>query len=171
MVEGRNAGILDGNDEGTRVGVALAEEISVGVRDQDANNQRAQDVEDENTPDVASSGLGDVAARSLAFTSSVGDDFGGQNVGEAGLDEGIPDCEELARIALANIWVKCTWVLPVAEADTVVVGGSAKEDDNADNDEAEDGDDFDGSEPEFRFTVVFDSNEVENDAYCTDMLG
>ena len=97
VVEAFDAGRLDANNEGTCGRVTRAAQLLVIGAHDDADDEGCEAVEDRETPHEALGGLGDVAARVDCLTRSDGDQFGGGDEGEAGLDEGVPVGQKFAR--------------------------------------------------------------------------
>lgn len=87
---------------------------------------------------------------------------------ESSLNETRPESEEPAPstgnirpISTKRELVERSRVNPVSESDRVVVRSAASHKDNTENDETDDGDDLDGGEPEFGFSVCPRSEEID----------
>lgn len=119
MVQAFDAGVLDGDDEGGGGCVAAAdgaEKVLVVVGDGHADDEGRQHVEDEEAVDETIGCLGDVATRCFGFTGGGDDKLGGHDEGEARLDEGVPEGEEAASVALCDERVESARLVPIAEA-------------------------------------------------------
>ena len=131
----------------------LQVQVGVRVRHEKTDNCDAADVEEQYANVDAADGLWDVAARVSCFTTSDGDNLCA-NEGESGLGHYSPPCQESALASFNAVeLVEGSWVLPVAEANTVVVGTSTKVKYNAEDYQTSDGDNFDRSKYEFGFAV------------------
>ena len=103
--------------------------------------------------DEVNARLGDVAPRVARLAARDGDDLCA-DVREGGLrHDGPPRKEPALGPCDAIELVERTGILPVAEADAVVVGAAAEVEDDAEDDEAGDRDDLDGGEDEFCLAV------------------
>lgn len=158
-----NTGVLDRNDErrfgGTRVEV---ETWSVGW-DNDTDDESTTEVEDEDSDKDSLDCSGDVSSRVLGFTSGNGDNLG-TNVREGGLGEDGPETEESTETAGdTRVLGEWTWVLPVLETDLLTVGSTTSRDDDTENDQTDNGQDLDGSEPEFGLSISSSTQEVDGD--------
>lgn len=148
--------------EGRRGSVGSTEQVEVIRGNEDANDERRDAVEDSETPDEATSGLGDVATRSNSLTCTDGNQLGRSDKGETGADEGAPVSKEVTCMPWCTEFFKCSWFFVVPEAeDTILVGTTAEEDDNTQDDKATDGDELDGSKPKLGLTEEANSNDVE----------
>ena len=152
---------LGGDDEGRGCGVGLrAEERWVVVGDQEADAEDGEDEEDENSVESLLDRGWDVLAWVFCLTGCNTDQLGSL-VGETSLDENSPEADELAQRTKSKIFGKSTRVLPVSEANTVVVWASSKINADCKDDEADDGNHLDGTEPEFHFTEEFDRCKIQ----------
>ena len=97
--------------------------------------------------------FGDVAPWIFRLTSSDGDDFRADER-ECGPNQDIPESEESPlRAADAVELRKRSRVLPVTEAETVMIWSSTEVEHDAKDDEASDGEHLDRGEDEFRLAV------------------
>lgn len=170
MVEDGDANVLDANNKRrgsgtTGAAVESAEKLIVVGSDEDTNDERRATVEDGKTPDEAASSLGNVATRSDSLTGSNGNQLGGGDEGEAGGDEGVPKGEEAAsRAPYTFVLHKGPWMSPVIKASHMrLIGAAAKEDDDAENDEAHDGEQLDTGKPKLGLAKELNGNDIEEE--------
>lgn len=122
---------LDSNNEG-RCGSITSVQVQIWVVgwDEQTNDQGTTNVEQEDTDVDSADGLGQVATRVLGLTGSDGHNFG-SNEGEGGLSHNRPPPEELtlgsSNASKLNEWTR---MLPVPEADAIMVGASTQVEDN-----------------------------------------
>lgn len=143
VAETGDAGALDAQDE--RAGACVfgagadgLEEVWVVGGDSDGDDERAEDVEDDEAIDESFGRFRDIPSRCLALASGNRNKFRTQHERKARSDKGCPESENFADIAEAGFRIafESARMLPVAEAEPVVVGAAAEEEDDAEDDEA-----------------------------------
>lgn len=149
VVQSADTSILDANNEGTGAGartttVDTVKQFRVVVGNGDSDDQATQNVECEETVDETVRRFGDVATRRNGLASCSGDQLRREDEGEAGLDQGSPECQEAASVHIGDEvrLDECTWALPVPESESVMVGATTEEEDNTQDNETNDGDDL-----------------------------
>lgn len=141
VIQTPNTSSLDANDEGTSTSIFRTtahgpQKVRIIRGDDDRHYKRAQDIEDYQTVNETFVCPGNVTSRSLAFTGSNGDSFGGKYEGKARADKCSPECEKFARVPESGIWVaiECSRIFPVAEAESIMIGSTTEEEDGAEDD-------------------------------------
>lgn len=152
-----DAGVLNGDDEWTGLGVGAAgavEELVVGVWDEETDDGEGDDVEKADTPE-------NLLNRGWERLARVGGLSGGETdqlcTGES---EGC--CYEHGTKTLESV-VECAWVAPVLTSDVTAIWSTAAGQDDTKDDEPDDSDDLDDREEEFRFTVALDTEQINAD--------
>lgn len=168
MGQALDAEVLDADDEGGRTGawLALGQSVlqsRVVVCDQDRDGQGSQDVEEHQPVDESLCCLGDVSSLVFTFGGGHGDQFGPEDEGEPAFDDARVDVQELPEPAGHDVVGERPGTLPVAEADPVVVGPAAPEEDEGHEDQADHTEYFQRGEPELRFAVDFHWADVQAD--------
>lgn len=177
--ERRDSGLLDRKRPGTRVGVASTRDESRVARvDDHADQNGAEDVEERDPVRDAAGGFRDRTVRVLGFGG--GDDDGlDTDETERGVDEGGHETEEVTlrsgdacqttrkvspgiRVAAANelralLTIEVgpgARVVPVAEANPLMVRRAAESDDERSEDQPEEASDLDDSRDNLGFSVA-----------------
>lgn len=154
MGEDGNASKLHRNDEracrGTRALLGPADEQVIGLRHRHAKDQRAEHIKEDDPPQRLADGHADRLARVRSLAKGNTDDLRA-GVCEAGLHHGGPEPEEAAGRPVDEVLSKCTWVVPVLEADHLTGWLAAHGDDETGQDEHDDDKELDGRHPEFCF--------------------
>lgn len=154
-------GAVDGNNPRrvSRTGTAM--EQSVVVRwDENTDGERTEDVEEQNSPEDTSDSLGDVPSRVLGFTGRNRDHLD-TTVREGSVDERVEDTKKATSGTRSDVLLHRTWVLPVAEPETVVCGCTAQVNAECEDEQPNHCDDLDTGEDELCFTVDGNSKDVQ----------
>lgn len=151
--EDGDAGLLDGNDEGTLGGGGAEVQRGIGGRHEQADDEGTADVKDDESEPDALDGLGHGASGVGSLGGGDSSDLG-TDEGEGGVDH---DAEEGEKSTLGawytRILDESSRFLPVLEPDGLMVGPSAGADYNTQYDQADDRDDLDGRKPEFHLAI------------------
>ncbi|KFY71690.1 hypothetical protein V499_08117 [Pseudogymnoascus sp. VKM F-103] len=150
--EDSDASVFDGDDEGAGGTVAAVlvagEEAGVVVGDEEADEGQADDVEEGDAPEDLLDGCGEGFSRVGGLGGGEADEFG------AGEGEGRVDEDGAEALEAVAEWAG---VDPEFAADVAGGGSADAVDDDAEEDEADYGDDFDDGEEEFGFSVAFNA--------------
>lgn len=160
-VELADAGDLGGDDKGRRgaARAGRADEARVVVGHRHAQADDAGDVEEADAQQRLAHGARHVLARVGRLAKGDADELRAE-VGEGGLDDGGPDAEEAAEVALLQVLVEGARVLPVGKASSVVVGAAAERDDEADEDQGADDEGLEQRHPELGLAEEFHVDEL-----------
>ena len=109
--------------------------------DDHASDQHAQDVEDQDTVEDPSDSFGDVPPWRFGFGCGDRDEFHSLE-GEGRLDEHAEETEEATGVLVRGdeVFVHGSRVLPVSESASIMIGSSAKVDDETEENETGDED-------------------------------
>jgi hypothetical protein len=158
-----NLGNLDGNNKGrgrsTSGGLVGKGKLLGVVRYNHAQEENGQTVEEENPVKGELDGAWNSLARILCFTNSDTDKLSTE-VGEDGIDQGAPEAIKFALTSGSNVWFEGTRIVVVLEASCRARTGADGQQEGQEND-ANDGDDFDGTQPEFQLTKELDTKVVD----------
>ena len=130
------------------------------VGDEHAEKEDGETVEDEDSVEGELDCAGDRFPRILGLTDSYTHKLGTE-VGEGSGDEGGPDGEEVARGAGHDVRPNGAGVFPVFEARSFMVGTTATNEDEREEDETADGDDL----------QAYEKMEVRKRARATELEG
>ncbi|GKT46287.1 uncharacterized protein ColSpa_06468 [Colletotrichum spaethianum] len=153
---------------GTGLGLVGESEVRGVVGNQHADEKNTQAVEEQDTVEGQLDRTGDGLAGVLGFGDSDTDKLSAQ-VGEGGVDHARPETEETARIASVDVLPEGTEGIlaevhnSLAEAFAVVVGTTAKGQDEREEDDANDGDDLEAGKPELKLAEELDAKVVDCD--------
>lgn len=152
MWEDGNVCNLDGDDEragrSTRALLGPADEHVVRVRHRHAQDERSEDVEEDDAPHSLADGLADRLARVRGLAEGDAYDLGA-GVGETRLHYGGPEAEEAACRAFNEVFSKCSWIVPVLEANDLTGRLASHGYYEACQYEHDDDEKLDGGHPEF----------------------
>ncbi|KAG7753943.1 hypothetical protein KL911_002419 [Ogataea haglerorum] len=170
VVEHLDSGVLDadhvrraGGTAGSRVD-GVHEPWVVRAND-NADHNHADDVEEGESVDEPLAGLWQVRPWGLGLGGTRGDQLRAENESKRALDDSCPAREELAGVAGSKVLNKGAWVFPVVETEHAVRGRrSAEENDDSHDNQADDGDDLDGRDPELDLAEELHRTEVEHHA-------
>lgn len=139
------------NDErrggGTSLRLVGREQFRTGGGNCHTDDKDTTNVEDDNTPESTTNGYGDVPPWILSFTNGDTNQLG-SDVGEHGIGHDGPETEEDGSRVIMNHFLEVSshrsvGVMPVTEADTIVLGVSTKIDNQTHEQQANEGEYFD----------------------------
>lgn len=162
--QGGDTGVLDGNDEGRFTDSATGSEVLGVGGDNDTDDESTTEVEDQDSDKHLFDGSGDVSSRVLGLSGGNGNNLG-TNVGEGSLGQDGPETEELSEVTLDTgvLDKRSGRSVPVFETNDLARRSTTGRDDDTEDDQTDNGEDLDGGEPEFGFTVGTGTEEVDKD--------
>ena len=163
MVEAMDAGVLYTKHEWTGAGIGRSEQVRVIVRHDDSYDERSKSIEQSQTPNETLCSFWDVPTRINRFSRCNGNELWRGNEREPGLDKRMPVTQEspCPCMAMDQVVVEGPWMFPISESKSVVIGSTAKEEHNAENDEPHDRDKLDTGKPELGLSEEGHSDDVQ----------
>ncbi len=125
----------------------------------DTNCERAKNVEEQNTPEDSANGLGNILSGILGLTSSNSNKFH-TTVRKCGVHEDGEETQEPSSGSSGIIFLHGSWMLPVSEAQTIVLWSTAKIHNEGHDQETNDGNDLHTGKDELCLTVYLDGEDI-----------